>query len=203
MPIHPRYLATFFEGQFYHVYNRTNGTHKMFRDAENYRFFLQRFEEYLSNVLDIYSYNLMPSHFHYVVKVKTLLEMEDFLESMKINARNVNWIVINQFRAFFTSYTMSFNKYHNRQGSLFNHKFRRVALDSMESLKDCIFYVHSNPAHHSLTKNFIDYHWSSYPLILSDEPTIIKREEVLSLFGGTEEFIKYHQEHKPVIAKPR
>jgi len=39
-------------------------------------------------------------------------------------------------------------------------------------------------------------------LILSDEPTIIKREEVLSLFGGREEFIEYHQEHKPVIAKP-
>jgi len=98
---------------------------------------------------------------------------------------------------------MAFNKYHERQGSLFNHKFRRVALDGIESLKDCIFYVHSNPTHHNLTKNFIDYPWSSYPLILSEEATIIKREEVLRLFGGKEEFIKYHQEHKPVIAKSR
>ena len=175
----------------------------MFRDSENYRFFMEKFQEYLIDILDIYSYSLMPSHFHYIVKIRSLLQMHDFLQATKIQTINVNEIVTNQFRSFFTSYTMSFNKYHKRQGSLFNHKFRRVEIHNDESLKDCIFYVHSNPVHHSITKSFMDYRWSSYPVLLSDEPTVIKREEVFNLFGGKEEFINYHREHQPVIAKPR
>ena len=202
MPIHPKYLADFCEGQFFHVYNRTNGSHKLFREEENCRFFLAGFEEHLTGVLDIYSYCLLPSHFHAIIKIKRLMEMEEFLNSIKNNTRDINKIVLKQFRSFFISYTMAFNKYFNRQGSLFNHKFRRVAIESLDQLKDCIFYVHSNPVHHSLTKNFLDYSWSSYPLILSDEPTDLKREEVLELFGGREEFIQFHSNHRAVIAKP-
>ena len=201
MPINTKYLAPFVEEEFFHVYNRTNGSHKLFRCDENYDYFIRSFDEYLGKILELYSYCLLPSHFHLIVKIKRLFEIKEFLELLKPATQNINNAVIKQFKSFFISYTMSFNKYHNRQGSLFNHKFRRVALNSMESLKDCIFYVHSNPAHHSLTKNFIDYPWSSYPLILSDEPTIIKREEVLDLFDGRAKFIKYHQERKPLIAK--
>jgi len=202
MPINPKYLAPFVEGEFFHVYNRTNGSHKMFREDENYRFFLSNFEEYLCEVLDLYSYCLVPSHFHLIVKIKRLIEIQEYLDLNKCDFRDINKIVVKQFQRFFTSYTMAFNKFHDRQGSLFNHKFKRVAIESGEQLKDCMFYVHSNPVHHGLSKTFLDYMHSSYPLILSDEPTIIKRLEVLELFGGREEFIKYHHSHKPVIAKP-
>jgi len=202
MPIKPIFLAPFCEGQYYHIYNRTNGSHKMFRNAENYRFFIQNFENYLKEVLDIYSYCLLPSHFHYIVRVKQLADMIDFLKSLSKTGADINTDLINIFRAFFTGYTMAFNKYHHRQGSLFNHKFRRVLIDDIETLKDRIFYVHSNPVHHSLTKEFRDYKWSSYPIIVSGEPTIIKREEVLGIFGGKDQFIKYHDTHKAVIARP-
>ena len=202
MPIHPKYLAPFCEGQFFHVYNRTNGSHKLFREEENYRFFLEGLEEYISGVADVYSYCLLPSHFHAIIKIKHLMAMEEFLNSIKCNRRDVDRIVVNQFRSFFISYTMAFNKFYKRQGSLFNSKFRRVEVGSIDQLKDCIFYVHSNPVHHSLTKSFIDYPWSSYPIILSDGPTKIMRQEILALFGGKEEFIQYHSNHRPEIAKP-
>jgi putative transposase len=203
MPIHPKYLAPFVEEKFYHVYNRTNGSHKLFREAENYRYFLQSFEEYLTGVSDIYSYCLLPSHFHYIIKIKRLNEMESFLESIKCNVTDINKIVANQFKCFLTSYTMAFNKRYDRQGSLFNHKFRRVNLESESSVRDCIFYVHSNPVHHQLTKNFIDYKWSSYSSILSETPTKINREKVLELFGGKQNFMKFHQERVPTFLKGR
>jgi putative transposase len=201
MPINPKFLAPFREGEFFHVYNRTNGSHKLFREEKNYRYFIESFEDYLVGVSDIYSYCLLPSHFHYIIRIKQLNQMETFLESIKSNMTDVNKIVANQFKCFLTSYTMAFNKLYDRQGSLFNHRFRRVALESESSVKDCIFYVHSNPAHHQLTNNFIDYKWSSYSSILSGEPTKIKRQEVLELFGGRGKFIKFHQDHKPVIGE--
>ncbi|MBA2563017.1 MAG: hypothetical protein H0V14_08920 [Chitinophagaceae bacterium] len=38
-----------------------------------------------------------------------------------------------------------------------------------------------------------DYKHSSYYSILSDKPTLLKREKVLEWFGGKEMFIKYHK----------
>ncbi len=38
-----------------------------------------------------------------------------------------------------------------------------------------------------------DYKHSSYYSILSDKPTLLKREEVLEWFGGKEMFVKYHK----------
>ena len=160
MPINSKYLAPFVAGEFFHVYNRTNGSHKLFREADNYKYFIKEFEKYLSGVLDIYSYCLLPSHFHYMVKIKPLVEMQPFLNFIKCQLTDINKIVVKQFQAFFTSYTMAFNQFHDRQGSLFNHKFRRVAVDSIEAVKNCICYIHSNPVHHSLTKNFVEYTWN-------------------------------------------
>jgi hypothetical protein len=91
---------------------------------------------------------------------------------------------------------MAFNKYHGRQGALFNHRFRRVKIESQEHLLNSIMYVHSNPAHHGITTNFSKYEYSSYPIILSDSPTRIRRREVLALFGGKEEFIDQHNLYK-------
>jgi REP element-mobilizing transposase RayT len=202
MPVNEKYFAPFVPDGFFHVYNRTNGSHKLFRDPNNYEYFLRNALEDLSDALDFYSYCLLPSHFHFIVKVKPANEILQLLRCGSSDNNDINKVVSRQLKNFFIKYTMSFNKYHNRQGSLFNHRFRRVAIESFDQLKDSIFYVHSNPVHHSLSKTFIDYPWISYQLILSNEPTTVKRQEVLELFGGKNEFIDFHKLHKPIIAKP-
>jgi putative transposase len=196
MSIDPKYLAKFEEQGFYHIYNRTNGSHKLCRNDDNYRFFMDQFEEYLCDVLEIYSYSILPSHFHYIVRVKQLSDIEYFISQSNKRFISVDKIVGSQFRSFFTGYTMAFNKYHNRQGALFNHRFRRVRIESREHLLNSIMYVHSNPAHHGITTEFNKYEYSSYPIILSDTPTKIRRHEVLALFGGKEEFVKQHNDYK-------
>jgi len=196
MSIHPKYLAKFEEESFYHVYNRTNGSHKLCRNDANYRFFMAQFEEYLCDELDIYSYSILPSHFHYIVRIKQSIDIEYYATQSKKKFTSVNKIVSNQFRSFFTGYTMAFNKYHNRQGALFNHRFRRINIENQEHLLNSIMYVHSNPVHHGITTNFSEYEYSSYSVILSDAATKIRREEVLALFGGREEYINMHKSYK-------
>src|SRR2546430_1059849 len=204
MPINPKHLAPFVAGEYFHVYNRTNGSHKLFREDKNYQFFLNKFDELLASALDPYAYCLLPSHFHYLVRIKELMEIQAFVNAMgKYRTIDVNKTVVKQFQTFFTSYTMAFNEFYDRQGSLFNHRFKRIWVESEEQLKQRVFYIHSNPVRHGLTKNFFEYPWSSYSLILSDKPTKLKNEELIALFGGKEEFIKYHKERQPAIARVR
>lgn len=60
------------EGLFYHIYNRGNNRERLFYRNENYRFFLRRYDEYLSDYVETYSFCLLPNHFHLLVRVKEL-----------------------------------------------------------------------------------------------------------------------------------
>jgi len=56
---------------FYHIFNRGNKGIKIFYQERNYSYFLQKYANILSPYLDTYSYNLIPNHFHLIVKVKS------------------------------------------------------------------------------------------------------------------------------------
>lgn len=56
--------------QYYHIYNRANGSEKMFVNDGNYFFFLQRYHYYISPIAETFAYCLMPNHFHFLVKMK-------------------------------------------------------------------------------------------------------------------------------------
>ena len=64
------YYAKMESGKFYHVYNRTNNNEIAFKSNENYPYFLGKVEKYLPECLDIWAFCLMPTHFHFLVKVK-------------------------------------------------------------------------------------------------------------------------------------
>ena len=63
-------LEIFEEEGLYHVYNRANGNEKLFLLDHNYRFFLKKYEEYISPFVDTFCYCLMPNHFHFLIKIK-------------------------------------------------------------------------------------------------------------------------------------
>ena len=60
--------------KLYHIYNRANGREHLFIEDENYGFFLQKVSQYILPVAEIYSYCLLPNHFHLLVKIKTIEE---------------------------------------------------------------------------------------------------------------------------------
>jgi putative transposase len=57
-------------GRYYHVFNRGNAGVNIFYEQRNYGYFLRKYYEYLSPVLDTYCYSLLPNHFHLLVRVK-------------------------------------------------------------------------------------------------------------------------------------
>jgi putative transposase len=89
-------------GKYYHLYNRSNNKEIVFHEKENYPYFLQQYQEFVSQYFTTFAYCLMPTHFHFLVKVDN--------ESEEVNTAIGRWL---------SSYTKAINKRYERQGSLF------------------------------------------------------------------------------------
>jgi putative transposase len=207
MPINKKYLATFEEEKFYHIYSKAIGDQKLFLNDENKRFFLQKYSIYTSSYFETYAYNLLDNHFHFLVKTKSINNLNknlQQLESSKIKQHQIKYLnhkisfdieLELQFKDLLISYAQAFNKANKRVGPLFINPFKRVFVNDETHLTSLIIYIHANTAKHKLDKNFESYPWSSYKSILSDSVTLLKRDEVLNWFGNKENFIKVHKEN--------
>ncbi len=207
MSIAEKYLATFCEEGVYHVYNRTNNKELLFREQDNYYFFLKKYHQYLGPFVNTYCYNLLPNHFHLVIRIRPNKEILSYLETLSVeklmhgekqflnNGENaLHKLIESAFHRLFTSYSMAFNKMFNRKGNLFHRPFKRVRVEDNNHLFQLIVYVHANTVKHHLSDDYTQDKWSSYLSILSDKPTSLLRKEVLNMFGGTGRFISVHRE---------
>lgn len=174
----------------YHIYNRANGSEKMFLSDENYRFFIQKYREHISPFADTFCYCLMPNHFHFLIRIKTEVELKETLEKL----------LSKQFSNFFSSYTQAFNKQQNRMGSLFMKNFKRIKVTEQRYLLNLVHYIHYNPVKSSLSRQPVEWPHSSYFIILADEPTFLKKEEVIEWFNDKENFMHFHS-HLPKMNK--
>jgi len=198
--------------QFYHVFNRGNNREDIFYKPENAAYFLYKYSKYLSPLVDTYTYNLLPNHFHILLRVKSLEEMlgqaanADFpgfknLESLArreaepaVNAY-ISALVSEQFRLFFMSYAKAINKQEGRVGSLFQKNFKRLAVEGKQHCMNLVLYLHANAQLHDLCDDFRDWTDSSYLSILANGPSKLRRAEVLDWFGGKEQFVKAHDDY--------
>ena len=183
---------------FYHIYNRGINGCEIFISEENHKFFLAKFSQYLSDYLNVYSYCLMPNHFHFLVKVKSELEIESFVKvqnfdkAPKEGLHSYDSIISKQIAKFLSSYTQAFNKVNDRHGALLESPFKRKRIDSDEYLKNLIIHIHLNPT----DINYSFYKFSSYLAIVSSLKTNIVKEEVIEIFGNLKNFIYTHK-HPP------
>ena len=206
MPIPKRYLADFEENEIYHVYNRTNNNELLFLNDENKRFFLKRYSEILTPFIDTFCYNLLSNHFHFLIRVKNQTAIKIFLDAKAKkdltstekdfiqDKVSISKLIEHEFTRFFQSYALAFNKAHNREGNLFYKPFKRVRIDKDSQFTMAIIYVHANAMKHRLVTDFQNYKWSSWQTLLSDQPTLLMRKEVIEWFGGLEKCIKAHLE---------
>lgn len=189
--------APFIEGQFYHIYNRANGDDRLFYTDANYIYFLKKLDTYLSGLLEIYAYCLIPNHFHLLARVRestTPVRFRHICSTGEEESHKPDRCKITQhFSNFFNCYTKSINRQEHRSGSLFERPFKRKLIDTQEYLKMIILYIHLNPVHHGLTENFESYRWSSYPILIGDQPTKLPREAIYEIFDGKDRFIEDHK----------
>jgi len=179
----------------YHIFNHANGWDDFYYDKGNCDYFLKKLRYHLWPVIEIYAYNLLPNHFHLIIRVKS--EAEIIVGSRRwCRFRKIPYKQLNpsqQFSNFFNGYAKAMNKVYERQGSLFKKQFRRVLIEDDDHLRHAIAYVHTNAEKHCLIQDFRNWEFGSYPKIISDKPTYLLKDEVISLYGGIKNFKIYHK----------
>ncbi|CAN5898196.1 hypothetical protein BH11BAC4_BH11BAC4_10980 [soil metagenome] len=201
MPVNPKYLAKFEYGSIYHIYNKTNNRELLFRSDENNFHFLNLFRNYVSPFVETYAWNLLPNHFHFLVRIRQETEIMGFInnllpenqtksEKLYLLDGNINNLIQMEFKRFFTAYAMSFNNFYKRKGNLFYRTFRRVKIGKDHQFTLAIIYIHANAQKHKLVRQFDKYRWTSFHILISEKPTILLRDEILQWFGGKDMFLK-------------
>lgn len=201
-------------GHFYHIYNRGVDSCNLFREPDNYEYFLALYDKYISPVADTYAWVLMPNHFHLLVKVKEENEigfiprktlsgetLSGYKTAERVGKANPDggfvekkYNPVHQLSHLFNSYAQAFNKRFERTGSLFQHPFKRKLILNERYLRHVILYIHNNPVHHGFCSHPVEYPWSSYLTCISIKPTKLQRDSVVGWFDSQANFKLLHQQ---------
>ena len=206
------YKTTLEPGSTCHIYNRANGSERLFVDKGNYVYFLEKYRQYISPVAHTFCYCLLPNHFHFLVQVKDEETLKLFfqketrttgggkggkdlqglpnlegLEGLDLAGR-----VSRQFSNYFNAYAKAFNKQQQRKGSLFMHTYKRKRVDSNEYLRKLIHYIHYNPVEANLCQHPQEWEYSSYRQIVERKNNMVECSEVIDWFGDMDNFIYCH-----------
>src|SRR3989344_6910 len=183
--VNKRDYKRFAGGEYYHVYNRGVGKGDVFTDGQDYRNFIKRlrlslgFKELEETRLkpriplgdqgeslvyrplrivpfnrgdfSLIAYCLMPNHFHLLLKQNGDVPVSKLLSKIA------------------TSYSMYFNRRHDRVGQLFQDVYRSIHIDNNEYLLWLSAYIHQNPVVAGLTWDLSAWEWSSYSSFLSPD----------------------------------
>ena len=71
-------------GSYYHIFNRGNNRENIFKEERNYGYFLQLYARHIADIADTYAYCLLRNHFHFLVRIKTVEEIENLKASKSL-----------------------------------------------------------------------------------------------------------------------
>jgi REP element-mobilizing transposase RayT len=191
-------------GGFYHIYNRANGDEVMFRDDRNYEYFLKKYSLLINPIARTCAYCLMPNHFHFLVQIRSEIEIIKNMHNSKImqklfegSPENYNIalsrILTLQFSHLFNSYAQAYNKLYSRKGSLFMRNYKRIKIKDDPYFIQLAVYIHLNPVNSKLVKDLDEWKHSSYKSFLQKEPSLISTDLTLDFFNDLDNFIFVHQ----------
>ena len=202
---------------YYHIYNRGNNRENIFIQERNYTHFMNLYAKYIEPIADTFAFCLLRNHFHVSLKTKSKEEIFPNEETLKVFLAGQNPVgqrdlaiqtpgrgkkplgsviehyLSQRFSDFFNAYAKSINTAYGRTGSLFQHPFGRVPITSEQQFWAVIAYIHQNPQKHGFVKDFRDWKWSSYRVMLSEKSTLLKRDIVLDWFGGKQSYLDLHE----------
>lgn len=81
-------------GHYYHIYNRGNNGDIIFFEDKNYTYFLSLYLKYIHPIADTFCWCLLKNHFHFLIRIKELDEIElgtlTYSKNIKVNKEKVN-----------------------------------------------------------------------------------------------------------------
>ena len=165
-----------FQNKYFHLYNRSNNREIVFKERKNYMFFLKKYRQYLNKDVTTLSYCLMPTHFHFLIYVRS--------KETELIKKNIGILL--------SSYTKAINKAFSRTGSLFQNHTKTKLITDERYLLTLTNYIHQNPLRTGLVKEIINWEFSSYrDYIGKRKGTLINKSIIMKRFNSIDEFILF------------
>ena len=158
-------------GSIYHIYNKGNGRESLYKEEKNYYYFLDLFKKYLHQIVYLYAYCLLPTHFHLVVRIKEWEKIEKC-----INNEDHIWLT---FRTFLGTYTKAINRVYRRSGHLFEGGYSRRLVEKDQYFFDLIRYIHQNPENHGMVVDYKNWPFSSFNAYQRQDRRSLIAKEIL------------------------
>jgi len=167
----------------YYISCKGDDSTSFFDLRDDYINFLTRYQNTLSPLSDTFAYCLTPSQIHLLVRFK--------------NAR----LAAKTNRAFKTLSVeqMKRQNLENLKRVLPSKAIKYLSIKEVtkvENHKDVIHLIHAKPVSGGFIKTMSRWEFSSYRAYITGKTDTINREEGLNWFGGTEEFLQFHRNHK-------
>ncbi len=144
----PRRARSIQGGLVYHVLNRSNGRHPLFRKEADYVAFERVLEEaFEREPLRILAYCVLPNHWHFVVwpKQGADRQVSEFFR----------WLTVTHTQRWHAHYHTSGN------GHLYQGRFKSFPVDTDEHLYTVLRYVERNSVRANLADRADAWRWSS------------------------------------------
>lgn len=158
-------------GSIYHIYNRGNIKEALFKEERNYYYFLDLYKKYLYQIVHLYAYCLLPTHFHLMIRIRDLDAVENCIQD-----ESQIWQL---FRTFLGTYTKAINKGYHRTGHLFEGRYSRKIILKDDYFYRLIVYIHQNPQNHGIVQDYKIWPFSSYNAYTRQDRRSLVAKEVL------------------------
>lgn len=137
------YKTIFLPGRHYHVFNHAISQELLFKDRDNYFYFVRRMNDHLGQYVELKAYCLMPNHFHLLIRIKKF-------SSDEVAVHNT---ILQAFSNFQNGYAKAINKRHFRKGRLFQSSICRSHLPEQQDVDRVTEYIRQNPVVHGFCKS--------------------------------------------------
>lgn len=181
MPRKPREISP---TGVYHIMFRGINKQLLFEDQEDYKKFLSILKAVKANsACKLYAYCLMGNHVHLLI--------QDEADEIGLLMKRIG-----------ISYARYYNEKYERNGHLFQDRFRSENIESEKYLLTVLRYIHQNPQKAGLAQKVWEYPWSSYQDYEKKSP-FLDIEFVLNFFSSDknhawERFRIFHQDVEEV-----
>ena len=175
--------------QYYHVYSRGVAKQLIFKDAQDYGYFLNLFKRYLSLKptahklhydypcyharIELVAFCLMPNHIHMLIFQHDEQAMADLMRSL------------------LTSYSVYFNKKYGRVGPVFQSRYKASLILERSYLEHVTRYIHLNPS------DWRGYTYSSLPYYKQERHAQwLNPTSILTMFTDISDYLKFLEDYE-------
>ena len=135
----------FVKGSSFHFYNRAVDGTLLFFDDEDYNLFLAKFEKSIEKYpLSVFSYCLMPNHFHFFLR------------------QNSDIKIYHIFNSVLSSYVQKYNIKYDRKGALMSGPLQSIIIEDDRYFLNLCQYIHLNPVKANLVISPEEWEYSNY-----------------------------------------